>query len=325
MPSMFMTDIQAAVGAGGNVDIQPAVGQAYCVTEVGSDAAQVGNVPDVQISVMDGVLAVCVVVVDPTTAVEKGLRSKEIYITNATYLRLTNTGAAGSNIGWTGYRVSPNKVITDIYTVPNAARVDIQPPAGEVWRITEIGAETPGVTNHPDMTFFLTDGVLIACQLLVETEDVKQTKLLNWYISNDIYLQILDTSGADNDVAIIGTREEVTFIGDVQDVVGSATLDIQPPAGSQYCITEITCQTWAVLGPAVPPASSPDILISLYDGAVLSDLIEGGSVSITLPSLLGDRPMNLFIDNATYLRITELSTANNEVGFCGYVAREYNP
>jgi len=316
--STFISNIEAAVGAGATFDIQPPAGQAYCITEFFGDVAFVGDQPDVSVALRDGVHADAVVIIDPTTAAQKGQRKKEIYITNANYLRVTNTGAGANNVGWSGYRVDPNIVITDIQTVPNAARYDIRPPAGQVWKITEIGAETMGAANHPDLTFFITDGTLVASAIMDETHNLKQQKLLNWYISHDIWIQVLDLSGADNDLGFSGILVEVEHVGDVTDVVGSATMDIQPPDGEQWVITEFSVQTWA----GVAPAGSGDVTISLYDGTNLSDIAEAGSVS---DSLINNHDIEIMIDHDHYIRVTEVSTGNNEVGYIGYVYREYEP
>lgn len=338
MPSTFVSGLEADVGAGDDVTVRPPEGEAWCITEVSSDAVFVagfagGNQPNVAIQIVDAdaAHAPCLVVQDPTAAPEKGLRAKEIYITHDCWMEITNTGAAGSEIGWTGYRVSPENVISYIETVPNADTVDIRPPPGEVWRITEIGAETHGAALHPRLTFAIIDAafpLLVNTVLLVETEDLKQQKLLNWYISHDVYLQILDTAGADSEVAIIGERVDVEQVGAVEDVDGAGGtpyMDIQPPDGDQWVITEITAETWAVLAPAVPPNSSPDIDISLIVGADLSEFAEGGSASVTLPSIIGDRAMALQIDHDTFIRVTDLSGGDNEVAYLGYVYRRYNP
>jgi len=316
MPSNFIGDIQVGVVGAATFDIQPPPGQAYKITEISSDVAFVGDVPDVSVALNDGVHAAAVIIIDPTTAVQKGARAKEIIISNANYLTVTNTAAGAANIGWCGIRVNVNNVRTDVVTVPNAADYDIRPPLGEVWRITEIGAETMGANNRPDMTFFITDGVLVASAIMDETHNLKQDKLLDWYVGNGIWVRATDLSGADNDLGFCAERVAVEHFADVQDVAGSGTMDIQPAAGQQVIITEISAETWA----GIAPVGSPDITVSFFDGANLSDIMEPGSVSDSLSST---RTIALMIDNAHYLRITEISTANNEVGYLGYVFREF--
>jgi len=316
--STFIGNIEAAVVGGATFDIQPPAGQAYCITEFSGDPVFVGDQADISFALRDGVHADAAVIIDPTTAPQKGQRAKELYITNVIYLAVTNEAVGANNVGWCGYRVSPEIVITDIITIPASARNDIRPPAGQVWKITEIGAETMGAANHPNMTFFLTDGTLILSAIMDQTHNLKQQKLLNWYISHDIWIQVLDLSAGDNDLGFSGILVEVEHVGDVVDVVGSATLDIQPPDGEQWVITEISVETWA----GAAPAGSGDVLVSFYDGAVLSDIIEPGTVS---DSLINNHAMALMIDRAHYIRVTEISTANNEVGYIGYVYREYEP
>lgn len=318
MPSMGISNIEAAVGGAAAYDIQPPAGQAWLIKELGSDAVFVTNQPDLAYGIADGVLTLANIVIDPTTDPQKGDREKEIYITNANYLTVTNTAVGAANVGWTGERVDPNVVITDMVTCPTggAGLVDIQPPVGQTWRITEIGAELyNGGQSHPEVIIGITDGALVASVILTEAEDRAQYKALDWIIDNTIYLRVTNNGAADVDFAYSGVLTEKTSIGSVQDVVGSATLDIQPPLGQEWVITEIAAETWT----AAAPNSVPNILVSLYDGAVLSDVLES-----VAPSLAWNRKFHLHIDNATYLRITEISTANNEVGILGYLKRSYS-
>lgn len=318
MPSMLIGNISAAVAGAAVQNVQPPAGEAWVIYEVGSDTPFVGNQPDLSYGIVDGVLTLADIVQDPTDAPDKGTRPKEIYITNGNYLEITNTAAGNANVGWTGERVDPNKVITDMVTCPTAGLgyVDIQPPVGQTWRITEFGAELyDAATDHPEVSVGITDGALAASIILQEDCDRAQNKALDWIIDNTIYLRVTNSAAADVDVCYSGILIPEASIGSVQDVVGSAVLDIQPPAGQEWVITEIAVQTWT----GVPGAADVgDISVSLYDGAVLSELLE------PLASLAWNRKLHIHIDNANYLRITEISTANNEVGILGYLKRSFS-
>lgn len=316
MPSNLVSNISAAINAAAAYDVQPPAGQGWVIYEVSSEEAFVATIPDLAYGIADGVLTLANIVIDPTTEGQKGARAKEIYLTNANYLTITNTGGNPAFIGWTGERVDPNLIITDMVTCPNAGNVDVQPPAGQTWRITEIGAELyQGADNHPGVTFGITDGTLVASMIMLELADRGQEKAYDWIIDNNIYLRLTNTAGADCDIAYCGVRIPETSIGSVQDVVGSATLDIQPPAGEEWVITEFAAETWT----GVPGAADvPDITVSLYDGTNLSDILE------PLASAAWYRKLHIHIDNATYLRITETSTGNNEVGILGYLKRSFS-
>lgn len=316
MPSYSVVGISAAVGGAAQIDIQPAAGNAYCIKEFSSDPVFVGNVPDLAVGIRDGVLADALVIIDPTTAVQKN-RAKELYITNTNYLRMTNAAAGAANLGWSGYQVPEGIVRTDIYTAPSAGFVDIRPPEGEVWKVLEIGAETMNATHHPDLTLYLTDGVSVVSMLADGARNLVWGKAWNLYLSYDLWLRAEPIAAADNDVGLSMIRVADEQFGAIVDMGAAAVLDIQPAEGQEAVVTQISAETWA----GVAAAGSPDIFVAFYNGAVLSDIMEDGT---TADSLIHNRRHELFLDNDVYLRITEGSGANNEVAYSGYVRRYYN-
>ena len=177
----------AAIGGAGTTDVTPAAGAAYCITEVFSNQAQANGVPDISLDLRDGVLTDAVILIDQATELQKD-RRKEIYITNVTYLRITNTAAGAAVIGWMGHQVRADNVRTYIVTAPNGAFVDVQPPLGEVWKVTEIGAETMNATNELDAVVSLIDGVTNTAIMRDGALDIGWD-ICNWYISNPIYLR----------------------------------------------------------------------------------------------------------------------------------------
>ncbi len=317
MPSYLSTNISAAVGGAAAIDIQPAAGNAYCITDFFADAVFVGDVPDVQVAIRDGVLADCIVVLDPTTAVQK-TRAKELYITNVNYLRLTNTAAGAQNLGWTGYQVPVGLVMTDIFTAPNAGFVNIRPPAGEIWKVLEIGCEVMNATNWPDLTLYLTDGVNVVSMMADGTRNLVWPKKFNLYLSNTLFLRAEPIAGADRDVGLSMIRVAVESFAAISDLGAGANLDIQPADGRECAITQVSAETWA----GIAPAGAPDIFVGLYNGTVVSDIMEDGATS---DSLIHNREYEILIDNDVYIRITEGSAALNEVAYSGYTRRYYNP
>lgn len=317
MPSYLSSNISAAVGGAAAIDIQPALGTAYKIVDFFADAVFSGLVPDVQVAIRDGILTDAVVMIDPGTAVQK-VRAKELYITNANYLRMTNTAVGAQNLGWVGHQVPAGIVMTDIFTVPNAGNVVVQPPEGEVWLVTEVGAETMNATNWPDLEIYITDGVLVASMYADGARNLVWPKLLNLYISNDVYLRLEEIVNADNDIGLSMIRVAVEQFADVQDIGADANMDVQPADGQEAVVTGWSAETWA----GVAAAGSPDIFVGLYNGAVVSDIAEDGTTS---DSLINNRKFEIFIDNAVYMRITEGSSANNEIGYVGYTRRLYNP
>lgn len=316
MPSNLITNISLAVGAGGNVDIQPAVGIEWLVTDFSSSAAFVTNVPDLQVSLYDGASA-CISLLDPTTDPGKRGRQYKFYLTNTVYMRITNTGGAGTNVGYFGEIVRAGLTRSGVVTIGVGATVVIQPPVNETWVITEWGTTTwtagPADIN-PDVQIGLTDGVLVASLMILETMVRGQDKQPEIYINNDVYLNVTSTGGCD--FAYCGRRVPPTCVSSVEDVAGSASLDIQPPVDQQWVITEIGAETW---GGAGAPADYPDIAVALRTTGN-SNVMEAGSVAT---SLRWNSEMRLKIDNTHFLRITETSTANNEVCVSGYLERSF--
>lgn len=318
MPSMLVSDLQAGVGAGGNVDVQPPPGQEWAIYEVGNDEPFVGNVPDVEIALRDGVLNDAILIFDPAVDASRRYRRFEFYITNSDFLRITNTGGAGANISWFGERVTAGLTVTDIRTIGAGATIYIQPPAGQTWRICCFGASvwTAAGDRNPNVSIGVTDGTLVASNIIVPTMNRAQDKRLDWIIDNNIYLSVTDQSAGGLDFGFIGRIVPLVSIGGVQDVAGLGTLDVQPPLGQEWVISELAAETWAGGG---APGNTPDVDVSLVVGANESDILPAGA-----PSALWGRELILHVDNAHYLRFTDVSGANNEVGYLGYLKRSYS-
>lgn len=318
MPSYLVTNISEAVGGAAAIDIQPPAGSAYLLKDFFADAVFENDQPDLIIALRTVLAVDCLVTIDPNLVAQKP-RMKEIYIDNTTYLRLTNSAAGNQNLGWTGHQVPAGIVRTAIYTAPNGAPgfVDIRPPVGEVWKMTELGSEIINVTQEPDLTLYLTDGDLILCMMADGARDLVWHKAWNLYLTNDLWLRAEEITGADCDVAISAILVAVVPFGGIEDLGAGANLDIQPPDGTEAVVTQVAAEIWA----GAAAAGSPDIFVALYNGAVLSDIMEDGAVS---DSLIHNRQYEIEIDNNVYMRITDGSAGNNEVAYSGFVRRMYN-
>lgn len=324
MPRSLITNIELAVGAGGNFDLQPGVGIEWLLTDFCSDAVFVTGVPEVQVSFYDGATE-CIILLDPTT--DPGIRTRQykIYLTNAVYARLTNTAGAGINVGYFGEIVQPGLTRSAVEVIGATAYITIQPPVGETWEITEWGMDVQvAVELNPDCEVGLTNiaGLLVLSRFIESLNTHGQERQKSIFIDNVTFLNVYSVPGGN--FAYCARRVPQTCISSVQDVPGSGTLDIIPPAGDQWVITDIGAETWTPFAPAVAPLEYPDIEVSLRTPAPAAgnaDLLEAGSFAA--PSLRWDTPMQLKIDNTHFLRITEVSTANNEVCVSGYLERSY--
>lgn len=320
---MTISNMAAGVGAGGNVDVQPAAGHAYKIIDVGNNAAFVANVPDVQVGIRDAVLADAILLLDPTTDPGRRVNQLEVYITNGNYLRITNTGGAGSNISYFGEEVNVNNVRADLVAVGAGVFSDIQPPDGEVWKITAWGYSvfTAGPADiNPDCIVGQTDGTLVASVIIDQTMVRGQDKKAQWIIDHNNYLRVTDgTAGAGGVFGYSGIRIPQTCISDVQDAIAGGNIDIRPAINTEWVITEIGAELWAGAG---APNNYPEIQVSMIVGANLSEILEGGGVSTPLR---WNSEMNLSIDYTHYLRVTNLNGgAANEVAWMGYLRRSYS-
>lgn len=320
MPSNIISNMTAALAGAGNFDVIPPVGEAYLIKGFGSDAAFLSDVPDVQVSIRDGVLADAIVVLDPVTLPSKGTRPLELYITHDNYMRLKNTAGGNANVSWFGEKVNPVNVRVDLVAHAGGATHTIQPPAGETWKISEIGYSA-WAAGGPNCQVGLTSaGGLVASMFQTGINHKGREKHPDLYINNTIYLRVTDLVGGGGGVfGYSGIRVNKTAKSSVQDVVGSGTLDIRPASDTEeWTITDIGAETWAGAG---APNNYPDIMVSMRVGANLSEILEAGSVDTVL---LWNHDMIIDIDYNHYLRVTEISTGNNEVCISGFLKRQYS-
>lgn len=315
MASNIISNISAAVGAGAVATVRPPVGEGWLVSDFGSDLAFVTGVPDLQVQLTDGATT-GIILLDPTTDPGKRTRQLKLYITNALYMTITNKGAGGANISFVGEKVNANNIRSGTVTIGAASAVVIQPPANETWQITEWGANPFTVAGNinPACEVGLTDGVLVASRIIRPTMARAQDKQPNIIIDNDVYLNVYSTPGIEFYYSAI--RIPNTCISSVTDVVGAATLDIIPPVGDEWVITEIGAETWAGAG---APADLPNIIVAMRVGANNSEIIENGA----LLSARWNSDAILKIDNTHFLRVTENSAGNNEVCISGFLQRSY--
>jgi hypothetical protein len=311
-----MTGVTPAIGGAGTLDIQPAAGMGYCVTEIVSDQAQVGGVPDISAALRDAVLTDPIIILDPTTEVQKAGRAKKIYISNANYLRITNTAAGAAVIGQIGFQVRADIIRTDIFTAPNGGTVDVQAPAGEVWLVTEIGAETMNATNELDATVSLIDGVTNTAIMRDGARDIGWDSC-NWYISNTIYLRLAPIGAADNDIGLCMIRVDEDQYAGIFTLGAGANADIQPAEGFECSVTGFGASVWA----GVAAAGNMDVTVRLTDGLTPANVIEAGSVS---DSGICNRDYELLIDNTNYLNVLDTGGAGVAVAYCGHVRRRDN-
>jgi len=314
MGANIMSNIAPAVVAAASTNIRPPVGEAWLVSDFSSDVAFVAGVPDLEVRMTDGA-TMGIFLRDPTTDPGKRTRQYKLYLTNALYATITNTGGGNANLGFIAERVNINNVRSGEMTIGATSYGIVQPPVGETWEITEWGTNPFTVAGdfNPACEVGLTDGVLILSRITLPTQARAQNKQPRIIINNDVYLNVYSTPGCEFYYSAIRIPE--TSISSVTDVVGSANLDILPPIGDEWVITEIGAETWAGAG---APADLPDVIASLRT-TVNSEFMENGA----LLSVRWNTDAIFKIDRTRYLRITENSAGNNEVCISGYLQRSY--
>lgn len=207
--SVCLTDIQAIAGAA-VLTIQPPAGSDYKVHDIGSDiwvGAAPAGLPDVQVDLTDALLPAIIMQSTDTRQWDAEL---EIFINNANYITITNTGAL-ANISYSAelyrrYGAGQSVVISDLQAIGALGNVDFQPALGVEWRITGIaGSLWVGVppASFPDFTVHMFDGA-IASQLVDQADIKGQGNLIELMVDRTEYVRITDTSGVGGNVGIIG-------------------------------------------------------------------------------------------------------------------------
>ena len=324
MPTMTRSDVQL-VGAGGNLDVLPGVGFDFEVTEIGSSVwvgVPPNSVPQVDVGLFDGVIGPAFFL--QSTDIRGWSRRQGFNLNSLNYLRLTNPAGAGANVSYTGrviraYGAAPSAVISDLQTIGIGANMDIIPPAGSEYKITDIGASIwigGAPANLPDCTVSIFDGVN-AANFMTGANVRGWDKPLELYYNTANYIRITNTNAAPNVLAISGVITRLfgaapTMVrSDVQVVPVAGVVDFIPPLGEEWRVTDIASDTWV----GVAPAALPNVAVSIFDGAI------GSNVLIATDNKGWINPIEILIDTTHYLRIT--AAAAVVVGISAVVSRTY--
>ena len=326
------------VGTGVTVAIIPPAGEERVYERFGStafDAAGVPNqVPLIQVGIYDGDPLKVPAWVKTTLNVRGWNHKGKLYVSPTNYLVMQNpaAGGVGRNLSAIGnisrqFGTAPLEVVTDIVNLAAAGPgdfVDVRPPPGEEWVITDIGAEiwtAPAAPQTvPDVNVDLVQagpgGVLALARMLTSTDIRGWLHAMSFYLSNDVWLRITNPNIATNCVCWSGTKLQTYASGQpnvmsqvLTDVVaGGGILEARPASNDEeWLVTAFGSSAW--LG--APPASVPDVDLQLI------------SVAPALASLLAQNtdfahqlsPLDLPISRANYMRMTDTSLGANDMGF----------
>jgi len=327
MPTSIMTFV-ALVGAGGNLDVRPAAGIDWEVTEIGS-SIWVGVAPNghprVNCGIWDGVNGPAWVL--QSTDIRGWQRRQQLFISRTNYLRLNNPGLGGENVSYSAkvtriFGVATDPVITDVQTIGIAGNMDIIPPAGFELEITDIGASLwigGAPAGLPEVNVSLFDGIITG-QFMLGSDTAGWNKKLSLYIDDQNYLRVTNANlAALNAIAIVGTIARIrgaaatAVMSDIRAIGAGATITIRPILGEEWMVTAIGANAWA----GAPPASFPNIRVDITDGAIFSTVAR----SVDAHNWMNE--LELLIDNTNYLAITDLTAVGCNVVFSAYKTRIY--
>ena len=326
MPTSIMTDVQL-VGVGANLDVRPPIGIDWEVTAIGSSiwvgVAPLGN-PRVNAGIWDGVNGPAWILA--ATDVRGWGRRQQIFVSRNNYLRLNNPGAGGENISFSAkvtriFGVATEPVITDVQTIGIAGNMDVIPPAGFEYEITDIGSGLwvgGAPWNVPDVNVSIFDGA-VAVPLMLSTDLKGWYKSLKIFIDNTNYLRVTNTNVAGQAIAVIGTIARIrgsaatAVMSDVRAIGAGLTIQIRPPLGEEWMITDIGGSVWV----GVPPASLPNLTVEVTDGILASIVARPADNTPWIDD------MELLVDNTNFIQITDTGGAGCNICFSALKTRIY--
>ena len=211
----------AFVAAGNFFDIVPPLGQDWVITDVGSSlwlgAGAVG-LPDLNVELVTGLPgAGNAALLMQATDARGWNRQLEIYVNNGNFLRLTNTGI-DATVGWSGAiakQYSPlhvSQVISRVAVLGAGGNVDIRPPVGEEWLITDIGCSVfvggaPPADLPNVLVTYNNDGPPPIFSIAQQgTENKGWLNGMAYYLTNANYMNLLDAGGAGCNVCVSGYK-----------------------------------------------------------------------------------------------------------------------
>lgn len=319
--SNVISNMTLALGAAATANIIPATGQAWEINMVGSNQVFVVGVPDVEVGMkkVAGALT-AIMLFDPTTDPGNRNRMQKWLVTPAVHLTVKNTAAGAANVSYTGKRVNPNNVLSDVVALGIGAHAHIDPGADYNMAVYEFGASlfhageiNPDIRITADDT--IGDEAIIWDQHNIWGHDVQ----LNIPVSTSRKLKVLNGNAAGLNFAYSAEKAR-NPVGASADLATGTSLDVIPPDGEEWLITQICAELLVAAGVGIAPNQYPDITVSLVCNVALnvSNLMEAGSVPAVVESLAWSYPVAIPIDHTHFLRITNVNALNNMVSVLGF-------
>ncbi len=213
-------------------------------------------------------------------------------------------------------------IMTDIQVVGAGANFDVQPGAGFEWEVLEIGSSAwVGVPPNavPQVNVGVFDGTLGPAWLLRSVDTRGWDKINHWHISNANYIRLNNPGGGGANISFVAKVARAFGVAATMTrtqllaVATGINWDIQPPVGFEYHILDVASDLW--IGAA--PAGLPDVTVSIFDGAAAAIMMRGADARGW------DKNMDILINRANYLRLTNTNAAGANLAIVGKVAREF--
>lgn len=325
MAKVFTTIVPlAAAGVGDFYDFRPPVGEDWEVTELGSSAFSGGTVPEVDAGLMTAVsLVPAWIRHSGNTGVFENLRGwggqTSIFINNACWLRVENADAAPIIVSISAKVIKsygPNgrsSVVSGIAILGGAVATPIIPPVGEDWLLTDVGSSVWVNANPnqlPNVVVALTEAALLATIANAGAVSRGWDRPFELYMNNTSYVT-LTPAGA----ATIGWSAVITNAygpNGLSDVItrvrladAAGDVEIRPPVGEEWVITDIGCD-------AAFTAAIPTVQADIVDAA--------GQVTIAQLSTAnkGWYGKMAYLLNRNNWMICRAVAATDNVGVSGY-------
>ena len=270
MAKVFTTIVPlAAVGVGDFFDFRPPVGEDWEVTELAASVTSGGTVPEVDAGLMTAVsLVPAWIRHSGNNGTFENLRgwggATSIFINNACWLRVENADAAPVLVAISARVVKVygprdrSSVVSGIAILAGAVARPIIPPVGQDWLLTDVGSSAWVNANPnqlPNVVVALTEAGLLATIANAAAVSRGWDKPFELHMNNTSYVTLTSAGAATIGWSAIITKDYgpnglSNVITRVRLADGAGDVEIRPPVGEEWLITDIGCD--AAFTGAVP-------------------------------------------------------------------------
>lgn len=203
-PFNVLSDI-LPIGIGATITLDPGSAYSMRIYEIGNSVWTAGPADinaDVSVGMTDGAL-VASVILDPTM-IRGHDKQLDLISSHDFQIYVTDTGGGGCDFAFSAEKIGNVRNMLD--DIGNGDDLIVQPPDGEEWNVTEIGAETwvglGAPDDYPDVRPALMVGANISHLMEAGTPSLMWNAPLDIRIDHDHYLVINNATGGDCEIAV---------------------------------------------------------------------------------------------------------------------------